>query len=447
MKQIIVSLLVFLSVFAGVAEAKPKRIPAREVKERALPRLAVNALGVLVPVVHAGAVVVYDPATMQVLYGENADVVRSIASITKIMTASVVLEDMPDLTQPVVIQPSDTNAANHTYLRRGDRVTVGDLLHLMLIASDNAAARALARVSPFGPVGFIQRMNLKALELGLLSTRYADSSGLLAGNLSTALDMAKLITLVSENETITGIMQKPGGIVQTAKRTIKFNTTDHLLTHPDVPVVAAKTGYTNPAGFCLATLLRLPTDEQVAIIVLGARSNADRFIEAENLFKWMVVRPPEPMPSSEHVSPAGLEWIKSVESFVPTPRKDSKGWFVGYGFHTWNGRAVTPRYPRLVTRDEADAELETQMARFEPKVPAVPTQGAFDALVSVAYNVGHVNPTIMDKLTNGQPVTPDDFLSTATIKNRRFAPLEDRRMREFSIFAGDYDGLLVGRTK
>src|SRR5262249_32390350 len=96
-----------------------------------------------------------------------------------------------------------------THLRANDQVTADDLLHLLLIASDNAAARALARVSPYGPEHFVSRMNEKAAELGLETTHYADPSGLLSENVSSAYDMARLITNASADERIASVMRTP----------------------------------------------------------------------------------------------------------------------------------------------------------------------------------------------------------------------------------------------
>src|SRR5690242_9246883 len=146
---------------------------AREMAADTLPRYKVDASGELVPDLRAAAAIIYDPVTNQVLWEENSQTQRSIASITKVMTATVFLEDNPDLSQPVTIARSDVFAASTTHLRANDKVTADDLMHLLLIASDNAAARALARVSPQGSAGFIVRMNEKAAELGLESTHYA----------------------------------------------------------------------------------------------------------------------------------------------------------------------------------------------------------------------------------------------------------------------------------
>ncbi len=269
---------------------------AREMADTAVPRYKVDASGELVPDIHAAAAIIYNPETNEVLWEENSQSQRSIASITKMMTATVFLENNPDTSQVVTIVHSDVFQASTTHLRMNDKVTTDDLLHLLLIASDNAAARALARVSPFGTEGFIRRMNEKAAELGLENTHYADPSGLLSENESTAYDMARLITHVSGDDRIASIMRTPEYTVYTKNvrpHAITFHSTNHLLGREGVDVRAGKTGFISKAGYCLATLLRLPQGtggQEVAVVVLGARSNAGRFMESQNLFNWVSQR-------------------------------------------------------------------------------------------------------------------------------------------------------------
>lgn len=261
---------------------------AREMADTALPRYKVDASGDLVPDVRAAAAIIYNPETNQILWEENSQTQRSIASITKVMTATVFLENNPDLTEPVTVQRSDVFQASTTHLHANDKVTTDDLLHLLLIASDNAAARALARVSPLGSEGFIRRMNEKADELGLQTTHYADPSGLLSENVSSAYDMARLITHASQDERISSIMRTNEYTVYSGKRPITFHSTNHLLREGNVDVRAGKTGFITKAGYCLATVLRLQGSSQdVAVVVFGARSNAGRFMESRNLFNWV----------------------------------------------------------------------------------------------------------------------------------------------------------------
>jgi D-alanyl-D-alanine endopeptidase (penicillin-binding protein 7) len=263
---------------------------AKELAE-AVPRYKTDPSGAVVPDLHAEAAIIYDPKTSEILWEQNSQELRSIASITKVMTATVFLEDNPDLTQPVTIVRGDVYRASTTHLRANDKVTADDLLHLLLISSDNAAARALARISKYGSAGFIERMNAKAYELGLESTSYVDPAGLMSDNVSSAFDMARLITNASNDERIASVMQTSEYTVRTANarpRTLTFRSTNHLLGRPDIDVRAGKTGFISKAGYCLATLLRLPQGgPQVAVVVLGARSNAGRFVETRNLFDWL----------------------------------------------------------------------------------------------------------------------------------------------------------------
>jgi D-alanyl-D-alanine endopeptidase (penicillin-binding protein 7) len=266
---------------------------ARLAQEQALrdaqePRYKLDESGALVPDVRAEAAIIYNSENGQVLWESNSQNLRSIASITKVMTAVVFLEDWPDLTEQVVVQRSDVRQASTTYLRAGYKVTKSDLLHLTLIASDNAAARALARVSSVGPERFIERMNSKADELGLTATTYADPSGLYAANVSSAFDMARLITYVSGDERIAGVMRKQTHTITTGRRVINIHSTNQLVMNGDVDVQAGKTGFIRNSGYCLATLLRLPQGgPQVAVVVLGAKSNAGRFWETRHLFNWI----------------------------------------------------------------------------------------------------------------------------------------------------------------
>jgi D-alanyl-D-alanine endopeptidase (penicillin-binding protein 7) len=272
---------------ARVARARAEAA-ARQVRELQTPRFKIDELGQEVPDVRAAAAIIYNPETNQVLWESNAQDQRSIASITKVMTALVFLESGAPLTTPVTVQRADVYRASTTYLRAGYNVTADDLLNLLLIGSDNAAARALARVSPYGPEAFIDHMNQKAAELGLTQTQYADPSGLLATNVSSAYDMARLIAFASADERIGSVMRKASHTVVAGKRTINVNSTNQLVKTGEYDVLGGKTGFIGRSGYCLATLLRLPQGgQQVAVVVLGATSNQGRFWETRHLFNWM----------------------------------------------------------------------------------------------------------------------------------------------------------------
>jgi D-alanyl-D-alanine endopeptidase (penicillin-binding protein 7) len=269
----------------------PDRVPrvSRTVREAATPSYRVDEVtGALIPDLRAAAGIIYDVQTGEVIWEENAQDQRSIASITKIMTAVVFLEQHPDLSEEVLVTRADLRRASTTYLLAGERVTVGDLVHLLLIPSDNGAARALARIYPGGSDAFLERMNSKAAELGLTSTVYADSSGLSSANLSSAYDMARLITYAVSIDRIGSIMRMPRYAFRSShRREISVRTTNQLVRRGDVDVVAGKTGFIRKAGYCFATLLRLPEGgPEVAVVILGAGSSINRFWEARHLFNW-----------------------------------------------------------------------------------------------------------------------------------------------------------------
>ena len=265
---------------------------ARELRELQTPRFTVDEFGREVPDVRAEAAIIFNPETGEVLWENHAKDQRSIASITKVMTALVFLESGAALDQMVTVQRSDVSRASTTYLRNGFKLTAEDLLNLLLIGSDNAAARALARMSPMGYDGFIESMNNRAKLLGLESTTYADPSGLLAENMSSAYDQARLIATAAANERIGGIMRKSSYTHATSASAPSPPTAPTRSSAPATSTwSAARPASSAAPGYCLATLLRLPqSGQQVAFVVLGAKSNASRFWETRHLFNWMSTR-------------------------------------------------------------------------------------------------------------------------------------------------------------
>jgi D-alanyl-D-alanine endopeptidase (penicillin-binding protein 7) len=224
-----------------------------------------------------------------VLWEENSHESRSIASLTKLMTAVTFVADDPDLTQKVAVTRADLRNASVTYLKAGELISYADLLHLTLIASDNAATRVLARTSEGGTAAFVTRMNEMAAHLNLTNTRYADPSGLDANNVSSAYDLSQLIAFASADETLGPIMRLAQHEVRTSSRVFTVHSTNKLL-GTDVDVRGGKTGFISKAGYCLATLLRIPQGPQVAVVVLGAANSTTRFWEARHLFNWVVGR-------------------------------------------------------------------------------------------------------------------------------------------------------------
>ncbi len=272
---------------ARAAAAARARYAAARQRELERTEFRRDALGNIVPQIRAAAAIVFNPATGVVLWEQHSQEQRSIASLTKLMTAVVFMADQPDLTQVVEVTRPDVTNASVTHLRAGDQVELGELLHLMLIASDNGAARVLARTSDGSTPAFVQRMNDMAKQLDLTNTHYEDPTGLDPNNVSTAYDISHLIAFASSDATIGPIIRTRTYDVHTTARVIPIHSTDKLLgTGVGVDVLGAKTGFINKAGYCFATLLQIPQGQQVAVVVLGAGSSWMRFWDARSLFNW-----------------------------------------------------------------------------------------------------------------------------------------------------------------
>lgn len=270
---------------ASVARAR-QAAAARQLRDAMTPVMTRDALGNMIPVVRAAAAIVFDPQTGDVLWQSNSQEQRSIASLTKLMTAVVFVADDPDLNETVAVTRADMKGASTTYIRAGESISYRDLLHLTLIASDNAAARVLARSAEGGTVAFVGRMNQMATELGLSNTLYTDPSGLDARNVSSAFDLSHLIAFAAAEPTLGPIMRIAEYQARTSTRTVTVRNTNKLL-GTGLDVLGGKTGFISKAGYCLATMLKVPGGPQVAVVVLGATNSSVRFWDARHLVNWV----------------------------------------------------------------------------------------------------------------------------------------------------------------
>lgn len=232
-------------------------------------------------------VVNYDDGS--VLYAKNPDEVRSIASITKLMTAMVVLDMNPDLTLTAVVSKQDAYRSSRSRMMIGYKLSLGDLLYTSLMASDNRATRTLAR-AVFGDLDkCAAAMNAKAKELGLVNTHFAEPTGLDSENVSTASEVAKIIyyarkyPLIGKITSITNYQIK----VINRKRTIRKSISNtNLLTHSPYNVLAGKTGYISASQYCVVSLLQNREGERLTVVALGAPGAMTRFREARKLVDW-----------------------------------------------------------------------------------------------------------------------------------------------------------------
>ena len=238
----------------------------------------------------SGSALVMDINTGKTLYQKNPAQVRPIASLTKLMTALVVLDARQNLNQTLTIDQNDRDNIKHTYsrVRFGTKVSRRDALHLALMSSENRMASALARHYPGGRSAFIRAMNNKARQLGMRNSRFYDSTGLSTRNVSTARDLAKLIAAAYRQPLIRQFTQDTNKEMRfsTPAYSLMFNNTNPLVKNPDWDVRLSKTGYTDEAGRCL--LMRAKPDQQeLAIVLLNSVGKRTPVGDANRIRKWL----------------------------------------------------------------------------------------------------------------------------------------------------------------
>jgi D-alanyl-D-alanine endopeptidase (penicillin-binding protein 7) len=199
---------------------------------------------------------VADADTSQLLYAKNPDQVTPIASITKLMTAIVILAAKLPLAEVLTVSDEDVDELKGTgsALSVGSRLTREDLLHIALMASENRAAACLSRYYPGGRAAFIEAMNRKARELGMENTHFANPNGLTAENVSTAWDLVKLVKAASQYPLIRQFSTDTKYDVfvgQTGERRLRYANTNHLIGRPGWEIELQKTGYISESGRCL----------------------------------------------------------------------------------------------------------------------------------------------------------------------------------------------------
>ncbi|MFH1236397.1 MAG: serine hydrolase [Parcubacteria group bacterium] len=241
------------------------------------------------PRIEAEAGIVVDPESGKILWERKKDTQYPIASLTKLMTATVILDAAPDFSSQVTAVDADERPAEGSWLqiREGETVTLQDLLAATLIGSRNNAVRMLVRGIGITEEDCLKRMNEKASNLGMVGTHFTDVTGLDPANVSTASDLAKLVTHAFTYERLrTAALSTSYDIVTfEKKRVLHIETTNRLL--PDTHFVfrGAKTGYLDEAGYTFAAHVERQR-EQVIMILLGAPSADTRFTETAALADW-----------------------------------------------------------------------------------------------------------------------------------------------------------------
>ena len=234
--------------------------------------------------------IVMDDREGVMLYGRNVDHPRPIASLTKLMTALVILDSGLSLDEQIKITRDDRDRLRGTRSRLGFNAvfTRYDLLRAALGASDNRAAAALARTFPGGQEAMVQAMNAKAQELGMTQTRYADSSGLDNRNVSTARDLTRLVAEANKRQMLHALTTTASFRItdRASGRELSYHNTNRLLRKEAWDIALSKTGYTSAAGNCLLMQTTI-ANRPLTIVLLDSWGKYSRYGDANRIHQWL----------------------------------------------------------------------------------------------------------------------------------------------------------------
>lgn len=231
---------------------------------------------------------VQDASSGETILVKNAGAVLPIASITKLMTAMVLLDGNLNLAQRVAVSGEDQDVLKGTRsrLRPGSVLTRDELLLLALMASENRAAAALARTYPGGTDRFVRTMNLKAQLLGMQDTRFSDPTGLSSANVSSAQDLARLVTAAHEYPVIRQYTTRESAIVYALGRPLAYRNTNGLVRSSNWDIGLSKTGFISEAGRCLVMRVRVASKDLV-VVLLDSWGKYSRIGDANRIRKWL----------------------------------------------------------------------------------------------------------------------------------------------------------------
>ena len=229
----------------------------------------------------SNVVFVQDLNSQAVLYARNDEVARPIASITKLMTALVVVDAKQPLDEMLQVTQADVDVVkfSRSRLAVGARLSRGDMLHLALMSSENRAASALGRHYPGGMPAFVAAMNNKARELGMNNSRFVEPTGLSSANVSTPRDLVKLLQASAARPTIRFYTTDQQHEIASRGHATLFRNTNMLVTNPNWDIRVSKTGFINEAGQCLVMVARI-NNRDTAIVLLNADGKGTRIGDA-----------------------------------------------------------------------------------------------------------------------------------------------------------------------
>ncbi|AUV00476.1 D-alanyl-D-alanine endopeptidase [Phytobacter ursingii] len=253
------------------------------------------------PEIASGSAMIVDLQTNQVIYSSHPDLVRPIASITKLMTAMVVLDAHLPLDEKIKVDISHTPEMKGIYsrVRLNSEISRKDMLLLALMSSENRAAASLAHHYPGGYDVFIRAMNAKAKALGMTHTRYVEPTGLSTSNVSTASDLIKLL-VATKQYPLLGQLSTTREDMATFSNpgyTLPFRNTNHLVYRDNWNIQLTKTGFTNAAGHCLV-MRTVINNKPVALVVMDAFGKYTHFADASRLRTWIETGKAQPVPAA-----------------------------------------------------------------------------------------------------------------------------------------------------
>jgi len=236
------------------------------------------------PKISSEAAILVDLEDGSVILHKDETAKRSIASLTKLATAIAFLETNPDMTRIETVLKEDKEGAGRSRLWSGEKLALYDLFHLMLICSDNVAARVISRSTGIAPDKFVANMNDIATRLDLVDTHFADPTGLDPNNVSTAADCALLFKAALEKDAIVDAISKKNHSYSAinGKRLYTIYNTNRMLFGRN-EVIGGKTGYIKESGYCLAFGVEDLDGRKLAAVVLGAPTSGYRFRDAAKL--------------------------------------------------------------------------------------------------------------------------------------------------------------------
>ncbi len=236
----------------------------------------------------SNGVLVKEEGSLDPLLARQADVASPIASITKLMTALVVIDGGQSMDEVIQLSPEDGDLekSSSSRLRTGTLLTRADLMHLALMSSENRAAHALGRNYPGGLPAFVQAMNAKAAQLGMRSARFVEPTGLSSDNVASPSDLALLVDAASSQPLIREYSTDGQHEVRVGRQKLQFHNTDALVHNAAWDIVVQKTGYISEAGRCLV-LKAVIKGRSVVMVLLDSFGKNTRVADAVRIRKWL----------------------------------------------------------------------------------------------------------------------------------------------------------------